>query len=234
MNPGPACGNLGQDAAEQIPAAWRVYSVAQSRPMDITIRRENFRHPAGFWNIEDPPYGVVVEEAKRTLYSGLLTRTANSNACECAIAQPGGAVIAFIREDWQKRRAGTKKWLGFIEYKSPKPEFVVTGAGGAEFCRIETFRDAAASRHYAIYRMAFAGVQYRLQETSGSGWAYNMRWAIFCEDKREAETTRLGWNGVMLHRVELSLTSSEHLPAVVLLILTWWIEREPRGQVSGG
>jgi len=175
---------------------------------------------------------VVVEEAGRTLYYGLLTQAAYTNSLH--ITQPDGAVIVNICQDWQKRRAETKKLLGFIEYKAPRPEFVVADAGGAEFCRIETLRDAAASRHYTVYRMALAGVQYRLQETSGSGWPYNARWAILCGDIRVAETSRLGWRGVMFERVQLSLTSSEHLPPVVLLMLTWWLDEASNRQVSSG
>ena len=224
MNPGPVNGNLVQGAAEQIPAEWRVLSVAESRPLEITIRAETFQEWKGFWPYKFPRNVVVVEEAGRTLYFVLLYQDADSGQYECAIAQRDEPVIAVIHEDWQKQRAETRKLLGFIEYKAPSPEFAVTNNGGAEFCRIKTMRDAALSKHYKIYRMAFARFQYSLQETSGSGWPYHARWAGFRGESHVAETSRLAWSGVMLRRIELSLTSSEHLPPVLLLILTWWID----------
>jgi hypothetical protein len=82
--------------------------------------------------------------------------------------------------------------------------------------------------------MAFGGVQYRLQETSGSAWPYNARWAALCGDIRLAETCRLAWNGVMLQRLELSLTAGEHLPPVMLLMLTWWIDEKSKRYGGNG
>jgi hypothetical protein len=233
LNPAPPNGNLGQDAAEQIPAEWTVLSVAETRPMDITIRAETFREWKGRWPYKFPGDVVIVEEAARPLYLGLLSQDADLGLFECAIAKTDEAVIAVIHEDWQKQRAETKKLLGFLEYRAPSPEFAVMDAGGVEFCRIKSSKDKAESKYYTTYHLDLAGVQYRLQETSGSVWSYNARWGILCGDTRMAETSRLAWNGAMLQRVELSLMSSVHLPPAMLLMLTWWIDEKSKRRESG-
>jgi len=227
LNPDPANGDLAQEAMEPIPSEWRAYSAAQPRPMELMIRAKSFGRR--FWKIERPPHGAAVEEAGRTLYFAVFNPVQDSFPYECVITRPDATVIAAIREDGQKRRAGTKKLLGFIEYKAPRPEFAITDASGAEFCRIETSRNRAESAFETIYRMAFGGEQYHLLETTP--WRrlyspYKGHWAIFRADKRVAETSKLGWKGVMLQRVELSLASSEHLPPVMLLMLTWWIDKK--------
>lgn len=205
--------------------------------MRLVIRSETFYRKPGswLWQLITANNGVTIEdEAGRPRYTAIHGRGTYPLFYDWTVRDADGIIGAKIQEDAQKRRTGTKKWLGLFEYKTPKPEFIVSSDEGAELARVQAIRDPDGWPWTLAYTLQFRDSEYRLHEGRTAWWPpYSNRWLVRCGNDRVAESDRLGWKGATLQRMQFDVTSEEHVWPVLLLVLSAWGREQAIRDSSG-